>query len=252
MSERERLDLLLVARGLAPSRVRAQAMIAAGRVRVDGRTAEKANLRPSPDCALDIRPSDDDRWVSRAALKLRHGLAHFRLDPAGRVALDIGASTGGFCQVLLEGGARRVYAVDVGHGQLVPALRADPRIVTLEGVNARDLGPAQVPEAVDVVTCDASFIGLAKVLPPALALAVPAAFLVALIKPQFEAGPDARDRHGVVRDPARHDAVCEAVRDWLGGQAGWHVLGITDSPIAGGDGNREFLIAAELKASDKP
>ena len=182
-------------------------------------------------------------WVSRAALKLVHGLDHFHLDPIGRTALDIGASTGGFTQVLLARGASHVHAVDVGRGQLVPALRVDPRVTVLERQNARTLTAAHLPTAPDFITCDASFIGLATILPTPLSLTAADACLVALIKPQFEVGPGKVDR-GIVRDPALHREVCDRIVGWLGDRMGWQVLGVTPSPILGGDGNREFLVAA--------
>ena len=173
-----------------------------------------------------------------------HALDHFTLDPAGLVALDIGASTGGFTDVLLARGAARVYAVDVGRGQLAWKLRQDPRVLVHEGVNARYLSRAEIPEPIDVVTCDASFIGLETVLPASLALTAEHAALVALIKPQFEAGPKEVGKGGVVRDPAVHRSVCERISAWLEAQPGWHVVGITESPITGPAGNREFLIYA--------
>jgi 23S rRNA (cytidine1920-2'-O)/16S rRNA (cytidine1409-2'-O)-methyltransferase len=182
--------------------------------------------------------------VSRGGVKLAYALDHFGLDVSDRVALDIGASTGGFTDVLLARGARRVYAVDVGHGQLAWKLRGDPRVVVHERVNARALTREQVPEPVDIITCDASFIGLATVLPAALALAAPRAALLALIKPQFEAGRDQVGKGGVVRDPAIHRAVCERTASWVGSQPGWAVIGIVDSPILGPEGNREFLLYA--------
>ncbi len=181
-------------------------------------------------------------YVSRAALKLRHALEVFGLDPAGAVALDLGASTGGFSQVLLEAGAAEVWAVDVGHGQLAPALRADPRLHAIEGLNARALTAAHVPPPGWIVA-DLSFISLAKALPPALELARPGAVLVALVKPQFEVGPAQVGKGGIVRDPAAHEAVRASVRRFLQA-SGWTVLGETESPITGGDGNAEFLIAA--------
>jgi len=182
--------------------------------------------------------------VSRGGLKLVQALDHFALDPAGLVALDIGASTGGFTDVLLARGAARVHAVDVGRGQLAWKLRQDPRVVVHEGVNARYLSRAEISEPIDLVTCDASFIGLETVLPASLALAAEHAALVALIKPQFEAGPKEVGKGGVVRDPAVHRAVCERIAVWLGAQPGWRVVGITESPITGPAGNREFLIYA--------
>jgi 23S rRNA (cytidine1920-2'-O)/16S rRNA (cytidine1409-2'-O)-methyltransferase len=186
--------------------------------------------------------------VSRGGVKLAHALGHFGIDPAGGIWLDIGASTGGFTDVLLSRGATKVYAVDVGHGQLAWKLRQDPRVVVLERTNARRLSCQEVPEPVDGIVCDASFIGLEVVLPAPLALAAPQAHLVALIKPQFEVGPDEVGKGGIVRDPALHRRVCARIAAWLGDQAGWTVLGTTDSPIFGADGNREFLIAARRAA----
>lgn len=236
-----RLDQALVAAGLAPSRARAQALIAAGVVRVEGQVA----LRPAARVAADARLSltgDPLPYVSRGALKLVHALAVFGLDPAGAVALDLGASTGGFSEVLLKAGAAEVWAVDVGHGQMAPALRADPRLRVIEGVNARDLDTALVPPP-DWIVADLSFISLAKALPPALRLAQPGAVLVALVKPQFEVGPAHVGKGGIVRDAAAIAAARRGVADFLAG-AGWIVLGQADSPILGGDGNAEYLIAA--------
>jgi 23S rRNA (cytidine1920-2'-O)/16S rRNA (cytidine1409-2'-O)-methyltransferase len=194
------------------------------------------------DAALILR-GQDHPWVSRGGLKLAHGLGSFAIDPAGCLCLDVGASTGGFTDVLLSRGAAKVYAVDVGHGQLAWKLRTDPRVVVLEKTNARHLDRALIPEPVDLVVCDASFISLTLVLPAALALAKPDARLVALIKPQFEVGKGEVGKGGVVRDPAQHEAVCAKIRGWLEAQ-GWRVLGLTESPITGPEGNREFLIAA--------
>jgi 23S rRNA (cytidine1920-2'-O)/16S rRNA (cytidine1409-2'-O)-methyltransferase len=182
--------------------------------------------------------------VSRGGLKLEHALEHFTIRVAGATALDIGASTGGFTDVLLTRGAVRVHAVDVGRGQLAWKLRQDPRVIVHEGINARYLTATQIPDAIDLITCDAAFIGLATVLPASLTLTADRAQLVALIKPQFEAGPAAVDRGGVVRDPAVHQAVCDRVAAWLGSQPGWTVVGIVESPITGPAGNREFLIYA--------
>jgi 23S rRNA (cytidine1920-2'-O)/16S rRNA (cytidine1409-2'-O)-methyltransferase len=186
----------------------------------------------------------DHPWVSRGGLKLVHGLDHFGLDPAGRIAIDVGASTGGFTDVLLARGAAKVYAVDVGHGQLAWKLRTDPRVVVLERTNARNLDRDRLPDLADIVVCDASFIGLETVLPAALALTAPEAWAVALIKPQFEVGPDRVGKGGVVRDTAHHREVCDRIAAWLARQTGWNVLGVTESPILGPEGNREFLIAA--------
>lgn len=241
---RSRADQRLVDLGLAESRTRAQALILAGKVFAGGRRVEKAGQMLPADAALEVR-GEDHPWVSRGGLKLDHALAHFALSPAGRVCLDIGASTGGFTDVLLARGAVRVHAVDVGHGQLAWKLRNDPRVVVHERVNARYLTPEVIGEPIAALTCDASFIGLATILPAPLALCRPGAWAVALIKPQFEAGPDAVGKGGVVRDPAVHAAVCARVRDWWATLPGWRVLGITESPITGPEGNREFLIAAE-------
>jgi len=185
--------------------------------------------------------AEPNPWVSRAALKLVHALDVFGLVPHG-VALDVGASTGGFTEVLLARGADRVFALDVGHGQLHPAIAADPRVISLERINARDI-PAGLVLPVDWIVADVSFISLEKALPAALALARPGAVLVALIKPQFEAGPGVVGKSGIIRDPKVHDTVCSRIREWLT-RLDWQVTGLTPSPIEGGDGNREFLIAA--------
>jgi len=199
------------------------------------------------DLALEIREPQVP-YVSRGGLKLAHALDHFEVDPQGGVALDIGASTGGFTDVLLQRGARRVYAVDVGHGQLDWRLRNEPRVVVLERTNARYLTTELVPEPIDLVVCDASFISLRLALPPALRLTHPDARLVALIKPQFEVGKGRVGKGGVVRDPALHAEVCAAIARWLGEEQGWRVLGIVESPITGPKGNREFLICARRPA----
>lgn len=183
-------------------------------------------------------------WVSRGGVKLAHALEFFALSPLGRVCLDVGASTGGFTDVLLHEGAAHVHAVDVGHGQLAWKLRTDPRVTVYEKTNARRLSPQIIPAPIDVVVCDASFIGLQTVLPAALGLCTNGAFAVALIKPQFEAGPEHVGKGGVVRDPAVHEAVCARIENWWSGLAGWKVLGIIPSPITGPEGNREFLMAA--------
>ncbi len=203
----------------------------------------KAGEKVPDDRELVVK-GQDHPWVSRGGVKLAHGLDFFGFDPAGRVALDVGASTGGFTDVLLTRGATKVYAVDVGHGQLAWKLRSDPRVVVLEKTNARRLTAVLVPEPVGVLVCDASFIGLQIVLPAALALCGEKAFAVALIKPQFEAGPESVGKGGVVRDPAVHTAVCEQIATWWATLPGWRVLGVTASPITGPEGNVEFLIGA--------
>ncbi len=245
MSAGSRLDQALVAAGLAPSRARAQALIASGAVSVDGRRVLKPAERVGGASALQVA-ADAMPWVSRAALKLVHALDAFGIDPTGCVALDLGASTGGFAQVLLARGAAAVWAVDVGHGQLAAALRGAPRLHLIEGTNVRDLVPGQVPTP-DLVTADLSFIPLATALPAALALARPGATLVALVKPQFEVGPARVGKGGIVRDPAARAAAVAGVRGFLE-RSGWRVLGETPSPIAGGDGNEETLLAARKPA----
>jgi len=218
-------------------------LILAGLVYAGERRVDKAGETLADDAEIDVRGRDHP-WVSRGGVKLAHALDHFAIDVAGLVALDIGASTGGFTDVLLARGAAPVHAVDVGRGQLAWKLRQDPRVRVHEGINARRLTAAEIGEPVDIVTCDASFIGLATVLPAALALTKKRARLVALVKPQFEAGPKAVGKGGVVRDPQIHRAVCEAAAAWVGAQPGWSVVGIVESPIAGPAGNREFLLYA--------
>ncbi len=236
-----RADLMLVERGLAESRTKAQALVMAGKVFSGERRVDKAGQQMAEDAPLEVR-GQPHPWVSRGGLKLAHAIEHFRIDPAGLNVIDVGASTGGFTDVLLENGAARVHAVDVGRGQLAWKLRQDSRVVVLEKTNARYLSDGQIPDPVDAVVCDASFIGLATVLPAALALTRPGAWLVALIKPQFEAGRAFVGKGGVVRDPWVHLAVCARVTKWLEGEDDWRVAGLTESPIKGREGNREFLI----------
>ena len=238
-----RLDQLMVERGLADNRTRAQALLLAGIVFTGETRLDKPGMMVQPDLPLALR-GEPHPYVSRGGVKLAHGLDHFAIDPTGLVALDVGASTGGFTDVLLQRGASRIYAVDVGHGQLDWKLRSDARIVVLERTNARHLTAEHVPEPVDLVVCDASFIGLATVLPAPLARARRGARLVALIKPQFEVGKGQVGKGGVVRDPVLHDEVCRRIAGWLADTMRWRVLGITPSPILGPEGNKEFLIAA--------
>lgn len=240
---KSRIDQQLVARGLAESRAKAQALIMAGVVFAGTRKVAKAGEMLADDAPLEVRGRDHP-WVSRGGLKLEKGLDHFAIDPAGLVAMDVGSSTGGFTDVLLSRGAARVYAVDSGTNQLAWKLRQDSRVIVLEKTNARYLTAQQIPEFVDIIVCDASFIGLAKVLAAPLTFAAPGARLVALIKPQFEAGPGEVGKGGVIRDPAVHARVCAEVGEWLSAQPGWTVLGITTSPIKGPEGNVEFLIGA--------
>ncbi len=247
MSARQRLDALLVERGLAESRAKAQSLILAGLVWSGDRRLDKPGIALDPEAPLDLRGRDHP-WVSRGGVKLAHAIEHFGVDARGLVALDIGASTGGFTDVLLERGAKRVYAVDVGRGQLDWRLRHDPRVVVREKLNARHLTVAEIPEPIDLIVCDASFISLTVVLPSPLALTAPGARLIALIKPQFEVGKGKVGKRGVVRDPALHREVCERIAAWLGAEPGWRVEGLTASPITGPEGNVEFLIYAR-KAS---
>ena len=240
MTKRMRIDRLLVERGLFESRAKAQEAIAAGMVMADGVTVAKPADEVSADATLQAAPAHP--WVSRGGVKLAAALDHFKIDPAGRFCLDVGASTGGFTQVLLARGARRVYAVDVGRAQLHASLRGRPDVVAIEATDIRKLEPSQLEEPPDLVTVDVSFIPLKLVLPAALALARHAAEVVALIKPQYEAGP-AHVKKGVVRDPAIHAQVCAGASE-LVVSLGWDVAGVIPSPITGGDGNHEFLIAA--------
>lgn len=238
---KRRLDQLLVDRGLVETRSKAQALVMAGKVFSGEHKLEKPGTQLSEDTELEVR-GQPHPWVSRGGLKLVHALEDFSIDPTGWVAVDVGASTGGFTDVLLTHGAARVYAVDVGHGQLAWKLRTDERVVVLEKTNARHLTAEQIPEPADIVVCDASFISLRTVLPAAMALTRPGARLAALIKPQFEAGREHVGKGGVVRDAAVHEAVCCDIRDWLEGLPDWRVDGITTSPITGPEGNVEFLI----------
>lgn len=248
MSKGVRADQLLADRGLAESRTRAQALILAGLVYTGDRKVEKAGQPLTPDAPLEVKGKDHP-WVSRGGLKLDHALTYFEWNVEGAIAIDVGSSTGGFTDVLLTRGAAKVYAVDVGHGQLAWKLRADDRVVVLERTNARHLTADQIPEPLDLVVCDASFIALSKVLPAALDLAKPGARLAALIKPQFEAGKGEVGKGGVVRDSAVHQRVCDDVVAWLG-TIGWDVIGVTTSPITGPEGNIEFLVAAMRQMSD--
>jgi 23S rRNA (cytidine1920-2'-O)/16S rRNA (cytidine1409-2'-O)-methyltransferase len=241
---RRRLDAELVRRGLVATRSEAQSAVRDGLVLVSGRSASKPSTLVDAAAPVEL-VGQPRRFASRGGEKLEAALDRFGLDVGGRDALDAGASTGGFTDVLLSRGAAKVYAVDVGHGQLAWKLRQDPRVVVLERTNARHLSRADIPDALDGIVCDASFIGLEVVLPAALALAAPAARLVALIKPQFEVGPAEVGKGGIVRDPDLHRRVCERIVGWLGRQPGWTVIGVTDSPITGADGNREFLIAGK-------
>ncbi|HLO21631.1 MAG TPA: TlyA family RNA methyltransferase [Sphingomicrobium sp.] len=238
-----RADQLLVNRGLAESRTRAQALIMAGAVFSGERKLSKAGEMLAEDAPLEVRGKGHP-WVSRGGIKLDHGLTHFGFDVTGAAALDVGSSTGGFTDVLLSRGAAKVYAVDVGTNQLAWKLRQDPRVIVHEQTNARTLDASIILEPIDIVVCDASFISLAKVLEAPLKLAKASAKLVALIKPQFEAGRKEVGKGGVVRDPAVHERVCADAMAWVESQ-GWTALGITPSPITGPEGNVEFLLGAD-------
>ncbi|MFA5989421.1 MAG: TlyA family RNA methyltransferase [Sphingomonas sp.] len=240
--EKMRIDQLLVERGLAESRTRAQALVMAGLVFVATRRIDKPGQMVANNADIDLRGRDHP-WVSRGGVKLAHGLDHFGWDIAGSVAMDVGSSTGGFTDVMLSRGAARVYAIDSGSNQLAWKLRQDARVIVHEQTSARILTPSHVPEAVDLVVCDASFIALAKVLAVPLGFASPAARAMVLVKPQFEAGRDEVGKGGVVRDPAVHARVCAAAAAWFA-ELGWKVDGVVPSPITGPEGNVEFLLAA--------
>ncbi len=247
---KRRLDQLLVERGLAENRSRAQALVMAGLVMSDTRRLDKPGHQVDINIPLTVK-GPDHPWVSRGGVKLAHGLDHFNINPESCTALDVGASTGGFTDVLLRGAAKKVYAVDVGHGQLAWKISQDKRVVVLDKTNARHLTAEQVPDQVDLIVCDASFIGLEMILPAPMALATPAARLIALIKPQFEVGKGNVGKGGVVRDADLHRTVTERIDGWIEAQAGWSVLGVTESPLTGADGNKEFLIAAVNKAGGR-
>lgn len=242
---KRRVDQELVERGLAESRTRAQALVMAGLVYSGEMKLAKPGQQIAGDAALEVRGRDHP-WVSRGGIKLAHAIDYFRLDPSGAVAIDVGSSTGGFSDVLLQHGAAHVFAVDSGTNQLAWRLRQDERVTVLEQTSARILTDKEINRPCDWVVCDASFIGLAKVLERPLQLALPECQLVALIKPQFEVGRGEVGKGGVVRDPALHQRVCDDVRAWLE-QTGWAVDGIVQSPITGPEGNVEFLIAAERR-----
>ncbi|MDB5673134.1 MAG: hemolysin [Sphingomonas bacterium] len=239
-----RVDQMLVDRGLAESRTRAQALIMAGLVFAGERKIDKSGQTLADDTVLEVRGRDHP-WVSRGGIKLAHALDHFGWDVTGAVAIDVGSSTGGFTDVLLTRGAVRVYAVDSGTNQLAWKLRQDERVIVHEQTSARILTATHIPEPVDMIVCDASFIGLAKVLDVPLGFAEPGARLLALVKPQFEAGRGEVGKGGVVRDPVIHQRVCDEVAAWVVSR-GWRVEGVVESPITGPEGNVEFLLAASL------
>ncbi|MEM7702965.1 MAG: TlyA family RNA methyltransferase [Pseudomonadota bacterium] len=241
-SKKTRIDQLLVERGLAESRTRAQALVMAGTVFVGEAKVDKPGQQVPGDAAVEVRGRDHP-WVSRGGIKLAHALEHFEIDPTGAVAMDIGSSTGGFTDVLLQGGAEHVFAVDSGTNQLAWKLREDPRVTVYEQTSARILTPELIDRPCNMVVCDASFISLSKVLEVPLKLAAPKCRLVALIKPQFEVEKHEVGKGGVVRDTALHERVSAEVREWLEG-LGWDIEGVVESPITGPKGNVEFLVSA--------
>lgn len=240
-ASKERADRALVSRGLVETRARAQDLITSGKVLCDGVQVKKAGQSIKSDQKLELS-EEDHPWVSRGGLKLAGAIKAFGLDPAGMTAIDVGASTGGFTDVLLQHGAAKVYAVDVGRDQLATKLRDDKRVVVMEKTNARYLDAELIPDPIDYVVCDASFIGLRTVLPAAMGLVKPGGQLIALIKPQFEVGKDRVGKGGIVRDPDLHDEVCQTIRNWLNDLPDWEACDIERSPITGPDGNIEFLI----------
>jgi 23S rRNA (cytidine1920-2'-O)/16S rRNA (cytidine1409-2'-O)-methyltransferase len=239
-----RLDKALLSRGLVPTRSRARDLIVRGAVSVAGAVQLKPGALVADDVAIQLSEASD--YISRGSLKLEAALDAFAFDPHGRVALDIGASTGGFTDLLLQRGANHVFAVDVGHGQLHARLRDDPRVTSLEGMDARVLSAQEITQGVTAIVADVSFISLEKALPAGLALAQPGSWLVTLVKPQFEAGPQAIGKGGIVRDAEVRDAQAKKISAWIGGLPGWHVDGLIASPIEGGSGNQEFLLGAHL------
>lgn len=239
----QRLDLALMARELVKSRARAQDLIAEGRVSVDGEVVRKPNRRVTDAMEITLDAPEID-WVGRGAKKLLKALDHFNIPVEGRIGADIGASTGGFSQVLLHRGIARLYAVDVGYGQLDSVVAADPRLINLEKTNCRDLDRSLIPDPIDLIVADLSFISLTKALPAVLALAAERAHLIALVKPQFEVGKGNVGKGGIVRDAALAEEAVAALERWIASQPGWSALGVTESPILGSDGNREFLLGA--------
>jgi len=244
---KQRADQLLVDRGLAESRTRAQALILAGLAFVGDRKIDKAGQQVAEDAEISVKGRDHP-WVSRGGIKLDHALAHLGWNVAGAVAIDVGSSTGGFTDVMLSRGVVRVYAVDSGTNQLAWKLRQDERVIVHEQTSARILTAAHIPEPIDLIVCDASFIALSKVLPVPMTFAKEGARMVALIKPQFEAERHEVGKKGVIRDAAVHARVCAEVRDWIEGE-GWSVVDTLESPITGPEGNVEFLIAATKRAA---
>ena len=244
---KKRIDQLLVEKGLAETRSKAQALVIAGLVYVATKRIDKSSAAFTDDVVIEVKGKDHP-YVSRGGVKLAAALEQFNIIPTGWICLDVGASTGGFTDVLLRNGAKKIYAVDVGHNQLAYSLRENPAVVVMEKTNARILDATLIPEAPDMVVCDASFISLKIALPAALNLAKSSAWLVALIKPQFEVGKDLVGKGGIVRDPQLHTKVCDDIQAWLSDKMKWTIIGICESPITGAEGNKEFLIAARKPA----
>jgi 23S rRNA (cytidine1920-2'-O)/16S rRNA (cytidine1409-2'-O)-methyltransferase len=244
-----RLDALLVARGLVENQAKAAALVIAGEVYSGTQRLDKPGALLKPDIPLEIRSRKEHGWVSRGGLKLEHAIKHFKVSVKDAVCLDIGASTGGFTDVLLTHGAAKVYAVDVGYGELAWKLQQDSRVVVMDRVNARYLTREQVPDPLDIIVSDVSFISLKLVLPPAMALVTKNAMLLALIKPQFEAPRAVVDKAGgIITDASVHEEICRDIEAFVAGMPGWDVLGVVASPILGQEGNKEFLIAAKHHA----
>lgn len=241
---KKRIDQLLVEKGLAETRSKAQAFVMAGLVYVGTKRIDKSSAAFDDDTVIEVKGKDHP-YVSRGGVKLAAALTHFNINPAGWVCVDVGASTGGFTDVLLRNGAAKIYAVDVGHNQLAYSLRENPSVIVMEKTNARTLNAEHIPDAPDFIVCDASFISLKTVLPAALNLAKPHALLVALIKPQFEVGKERVGKGGIVRDPLLHEEVCADIQNWLSTEMKWNVQGVIESPITGAEGNKEFLVCAQ-------
>lgn len=240
----KRADILAVEKGLLASRSRAQLEIAAGHLLADGEVVRKPGQRLGEEAILEL-VGQVHPWVARSGEKLAHAIEQFALDFDGRSILDLGASTGGFTEVSLANGARHVTAVDVGRDQLHPSLRSDERVSVIEGRNVKDLLDADLERPAEIIVCDLSFISLKKALPPVLALAEEGATLIALVKPQFEVGRDRLGKGGIVKDPDLHQEICRDISDWIERDMHWQLVGLTESPILGGDGNREFLLVAK-------
>jgi 23S rRNA (cytidine1920-2'-O)/16S rRNA (cytidine1409-2'-O)-methyltransferase len=249
-AKKYRADEVLLKRGMAKSLENARALIMSGMVLINENPLAKPGISIALDANLRIKNSKGHSWVSRGALKLEHAIKEYSINPTNMVAIDIGASTGGFTDVLLHFGALRVYAVDVGYGELAWKLQNDARVVVLDRTNARYLTAQQVPENPDIIVCDASFISLKTVLPAAMGLAKNGTLLVALIKPQFEVSKEEVGEKGVVYDMHLHERVCTEMKEWLEGRAGWRVIGITQSPITGPEGNKEFLMYGRFTVTE--